>query len=143
MALAFEAAKKELVNVDEWLWEKVNSAGNGFISALLKFLKDRVFEPLRTSEAGQYTAVLEKSKLSLDLLTKLLRLVMEQSSENISQKNKLASTDLYKELLGFFPEVEAKAAPMGVDVTANSMIEKVFEGSLAVPDFVKRRFSVK
>lgn len=136
IALAFEAAKRGHVNLEEWLSERVKTAKNEFITALLKHLRNNIFDRLKVAELGQAPEILEKSQLPLDLLLKLLRLLIDSSTENISQKNRITSADLYKDLLIHFPDVEAKAPPAGVEVTANSMIEKVFEGSLSIPDLI-------
>jgi len=136
IALAVSASKTNLVNPEDWIPNRMKSIGDRFAKATLRYLTNAVFEPCRAAEEGRIKDCIEKLPLSLDSVIKIFQLILDQNVEGISNINKLNASDLYKELSSYFPEMEAKVPPTEADVVANSMIEKVFDASMSVPDFI-------
>ena len=128
--LAVAAANQDQLNLEEWLLNKIKSVGNYFVTAILKYFTSHIFKPCRNAKEGEYTTILEKSHLSLDLIVNVLRILSEQNTETVlSHQNKGKILNLNKELNTYFPGVESEVAPTGADLVANSLIEKIFDGS--------------
>lgn len=47
--IAVVAAKRDLINLEEWLTNRIKSVGNHFVSALLKHLINHLFKPCRST----------------------------------------------------------------------------------------------
>ena len=136
MNLGVFAAKRGFINLEEWLSNRIKAVGDKFVTGILKYFTISVFEPCRALNNGQYLEILEKSQVSIESLGKIFQMLTDLNQETLSHSNKVQIAVLSKDLSNCFPEIEAKIPPTGPDVLANSFIEKVFDGSSSIPEFI-------
>jgi len=135
--LGIAASKEGFLVLDEWILNKIKSNGDKFITSILKYLATSIFEPCKTvNNNGQYLEILEKSQVSIDLLSKIFQILTDTQQDIMSHRNKVLISELYKDLCYYFPEIEAKIPLTGTDLIANSLIEKVFEGSSSITELI-------
>lgn len=137
VSLGILAAKRDFLHLDQWIAKRIRAIGNPFITSILKYLEDFIFEPCRMAHQSQYDNVLERSQLSLESLMIIFQTLMSQNlDDKISTKNKKVLAERYQELMKFFPNVIADTPWTEIEMVANTLFETTFEEKMSIPELI-------
>ncbi|KAJ3305272.1 hypothetical protein HDV03_001870 [Kappamyces sp. JEL0829] len=141
--LASLASRREYLNLEKWLQDRIRAEGEPFIRACLEFLNEKVI----TASAGRPDSV-PVVPLPLDVTTTFLRILHSYggslSSENAEYKEKIfgACTQLISRMEGSGPSAadeslsDATTFPPEIEEEVNAFYEKIYKGELSVAQVV-------
>lgn len=91
--LAIIAGKREFLNFEPWVIDRIEKVGNSFIKAILKYIDSNLIVNLkRNVSAAENKAlketILEKAQLTIELLNKIFYSIMSKTKrEEITPRN--------------------------------------------------------
>lgn len=128
VSLGVLAAKKEQLNLEQWLTERVKTAGNQFVTAVIKYINDNVIEPCNHSSDMHPDGVLERANLSLETLPLIFQLLLNPNVESkLSPKNRGLVNDKYREISRLFPALVAEGSKTEIEESANTIFYKLYK----------------
>lgn len=141
--LAILAAKKNLIQLDQWINKRFQVVGDPLILAFCNYFEDSLVTPCKDSPADQ-KAILEKSQLSIDGLVKLFQVLSHQSiEEKASIGTKQALNETLRRVGEYFSEVESQISWPEIEAEANKLFEQAFEEKITIADLTAKMISYK
>ncbi|KAJ3103919.1 hypothetical protein HDU97_009731 [Phlyctochytrium planicorne] len=138
--LAALASRRDYLNLEKWLQDRIRLDGNAFVRACLDFLSDKVSSQSRPENA---TSLHQSVPLSVDVVAIFLT-ILHSRSISLSPEN----SELLKEVVGAcrqayprlanFPisQQESVISPdIGAEVEA--LFEKIYKGHITIPQIVE------
>ncbi|KAJ1569392.1 hypothetical protein HK405_005645 [Cladochytrium tenue] len=139
--LAALASRRDYLNLEKWLQDRIRLDGNVFIRATLEFLREKVASQLMRPDA---TAIPNAVPLSVQVVAIFLRILQSSglSSENADFLKELmpACFRAYPRLASMLSADEAVQSTTyasEVEDEATSILHKCYEGKLSVPQVVE------
>ncbi|KAI9272225.1 CCR4-Not complex component, Not1-domain-containing protein [Helicostylum pulchrum] len=158
--LAALATRREYLNLEKWLQEKINEHGEPFSQACLKFLGKKVRAKLARHESNSAPTTVP---LSMDVVTVFIKVLLDSS--NLSRQEK----DLVRDIHSTYVQLAAKSnvsptaeqpitdssslttATTGdisfkqdIEDEANSYYERIYSGEISIDEMIERlsKFSI-
>jgi CCR4-NOT transcription complex subunit 1 len=76
--LAVIAGKREFLNFEPWIIDRIDKLSNSFVKAILSYVENYLLRNLRTAPPAQKDNVLEKAQLTIELLNKIFYPIMSR-----------------------------------------------------------------
>jgi CCR4-NOT transcription complex subunit 1 len=110
--LAVIAGKREFLNFEPWIIDRIDKLSNSFVKAILSYVENYLLRNLRSAPQTQKDNVLEKAQLTIELLNKIFYPIMSKlKREEISPRNFEMLKRIFKECCDNFPEFTANQIP--------------------------------
>eukprot|EP00357_Protocruzia_adherens_P000890 CAMPEP_0115022650 /NCGR_PEP_ID=MMETSP0216-20121206/31709_1 /TAXON_ID=223996 /ORGANISM="Protocruzia adherens, Strain Boccale" /LENGTH=1059 /DNA_ID=CAMNT_0002395439 /DNA_START=131 /DNA_END=3307 /DNA_ORIENTATION=- len=146
--LAILAGKRDFLHFDQWLSERIRTAGDKFVKHIISYLHYYVVMPCKgVKDREKIDLHLERSQLSLETLTiifeNLLNIIFEnllngkdvESVISYNIQTKISMT--YKELCGIFPKlVSPPPNAAKIEELANKYFQMVYMGEMTITDMI-------
>lgn len=109
VSLAVLAAKKEFLYFDSWVNDRIKTIGDSFVTSLLSYFDDHLIQKIKTIANGStIDSIFDTANVTAETLTLTFEsLLVEQSPEKLSNKNRSKLAEQYKEILAVFPQLYA------------------------------------
>src|SRR5690606_19684987 len=122
VSLGILAAKRDFLHLDQWLVERIKTVGNPFITALLRYIEERIISQCRISHDSQYEGILDRSQLTYETLSLIFQLLLNPTHEGkFSQANKTLLSEMYKEACTFYPGLVAEIPKTEIEEMSNAI----------------------
>lgn len=144
VSLAILAAKKNLIQLDQWINKRFQLTGDSLIIAFCDYLEDSVVTPCKNAPKDQHKSVLEKSQFSIDTLVKLFQIINHQSiEEKTSLGTKQVLNETLKKVGEYFSEVESQISWPEIEAEANKLFELAFEEKITLGELTAKMIGYK
>ncbi len=140
--LASLASRREYLNLEKWLQDRIRSEGESFIAACLDFLNEKVIKASSARQDGSTIA-----PLSLDVTSIFLR-ILHSNGGNLSPENAELKEKIFVACSQLYPRTEGASVaeenlqdgasfPPEIEEEANSFYEKIYKGELTIAQVVE------
>lgn len=148
VSLGILASKREFLHFEHWLNERLRSAGNPFISALLKYIEENVIYPCEVFEKTSHNPIaslqnaclsmLEKAQLSLETLGIIMESLLGSGFDRLSYKNQRKAQDVFSGVCKYFPPLAGvhESAKLEIENAANSYFQKYYYKEIKVEELI-------
>lgn len=138
VSLGILAAKRDFLHLDQWLAERIKAVGNPFVTAILKYIEDKIITPCKMSHESQHDMILDRSQLTHETLSLVFQLLMNPNHESkLSQSNKTLLTEIYQECCRFFPGIVAESTRSEIEEAANAIFCKLYKEEISIPEVIE------
>lgn len=137
VSLGILAAKRDFLHLDQWLAERIKTAGNAFVSAIFKYIDDNIIEPCNVNNDTQFEMILDRSQLSYETLSLIFQLLMNPNFESkLSPKNRVLLSEKYKEICKLYPAIVAESSRTEIEESANTIFYKLYKEEMSIPELI-------
>ena len=135
--LAIYAAKREYLNLKQWLEERISKVEDEFIEAILNYIKKNL---ISQCTGNSNSGILEKAQLTSESLAIILENVIRSCDTNkLSQKTKKYCQEIYKNIFVFFEELQIQSNNLEeIDKEANLILNSMFKGEISVDNVINK-----
>lgn len=135
--LAIYAAKRNLINLKEWLENRIIKVDDQFIEALLNYIKKNI---ILQCAGNSNSGIIEKAQLSSESLAIILEISIRCCEGNkLSQKTKKYCKEIYKNIFELFEELQLQSNNLEeIDKEAEKILSSMFEGELSVDNVIEK-----
>ncbi|CAJ0847288.1 16872_t:CDS:10 [Entrophospora sp. SA101] len=140
--LAALASRREYLNLEKWLQEKLNKHGDKFAHDCMEFLKQKIALEITHEVNGSDQAV----RLTDEVVLKFLRVI---SNSNMTPENEEYFKEIRKKLAQIYPSLSTipldvsippqleQSFPAETEEIANLYFEKVYRQEIEIDDMIK------
>nr|CAG8466511.1 6213_t:CDS:10 [Entrophospora candida] len=140
--LAALASRREYLNLEKWLQEKINEHGEAFVHDCMEFLKQKITLEVTHETNGNDQAV----RLADEVVLKFLRVI---SNSNMTPENEEYFKEIRKTLAQIYPSLSIipldgsipppleQSFPAEIEEIANLYFEKVYRQEIEIEDMIK------
>lgn len=138
LSLGILAAKKGLLNLEDWIDRKLKEIGDPFVKAILKYFEDNLFSTFKISSSTQNEDLFEQAHMKLESVVNIFQKLMAPSLESkISGKTRYLISQRYQVFCELFPNAVSKISWSEVEKISDSLFQRIFEEKLRIEDFVE------
>ena len=129
--LAIYAAKRDYLNLKQWLEERVSKVEDEFIEAILNYIKKNL---ISQCSGNSNRDILEKAQLTSESLAIILENVIRSCDTNkLSQKTKKYCQEICKNIFDLFEELQIQSNNLEeIDKETNQILNSMFKGEISV-----------
>ncbi|CAJ0849761.1 6099_t:CDS:2, partial [Entrophospora sp. SA101] len=136
------ASRREYLNLEKWLQEKINEHGEAFVHDCMEFLKQKITLEVTHETNGNDQAV----RLADEVVLKFLRVI---SNSNMTPENEEYFKEIRKTLAQIYPSLSIipldgsipppleQSFPAEIEEIANLYFEKVYRQEIEIEDMIK------
>ena len=141
--LALLAIKRDFLNMDQWLSERISTIGDDFIESLLDYIKENIISQCRevTSNSAKEN-VLEKSQLNLENLAQIFENLTPNKigkNQNISKRIEAEIANTYKSIFEMFDELQSQPPNSEeIEDATNKIYQNLFNSEVSVNEIVEK-----
>ncbi|KAI8897671.1 CCR4-Not complex component, Not1-domain-containing protein [Globomyces pollinis-pini] len=132
--LAALASRRDYLNLEKWLQDRINAHGDSFIRGCLEFLNENIMATQKARSEGHMGG-----GLPLDVISVFLRILHSRSSsmspENAEFREKIFATcaQIYpRENAADDHQPELTSFPKDIEDESNAFYEKIYNGKLSI-----------
>ncbi|CAD8144744.1 unnamed protein product [Paramecium octaurelia] len=152
--LGILAGKREYLNFDIWLNERIKSQGIPFVNVLLQYIDENVIQQIKEYQlkAGlpngqlgqmqiqQLDQILDKGQLKLEMITIIFEQLMNQG-DKLGNKIKQTTQQFYKEVVQVFPQLAGQPnqkTNQEVESKTDSYFESYYNEQISLENFLNQ-----
>ena len=139
--LAIYAAKRDYLNLKQWLEERLTKAEDEFVDAILDYIKKNV---ILQCSGSPNSGILEKAQLTSESLAIILENIIRvcENSKQLSQKTKKYCQEIYKNIFELFEEIQIQSNNIEeIDKEAYQILKSMFNGEISVDNVIDKLIS--
>ena len=138
--LAIYAAKREYLNLKQWLEERITKVEDEFIEAILNYIKKNL---ISQCSGNSNSGILEKAQLTSESLAIILENVIRSCDTNkLSQKTKKYCQEICKNIFDLFEELQIQSNNLEeIDKETNQILNSMFKGEISVDIVINKLIS--
>ena len=138
--LAIYAAKREKLNLKQWLEERIIKVEDEFIEAILDYIKKNL---ISQCTGNSNNSLLEKAQLTSESLAIILESVIKSCETNkLSQKTKKYSIEIYKNIFDLFEELQIQSINIEeIDKEVHQILTSMYKGDISVDNVITKLIS--
>jgi hypothetical protein len=138
--LAIYAAKRDYLNLKQWLEERVSKVEDEFIEAILNYIKKNL---ISQCSGNSNRDILEKAQLTSESLAIILENVIRSCDTNkLSQKTKKYCQEICKNIFDLFEELQIQSNNLEeIDKEINQILNSMFKGEISVDNIINKLVS--
>ena len=141
--LAIFAAKRDFLNLKQWLKERINRVNDEFIEAILFYIQKNL---ISQEEKGNYSNnLLENAQLTSESLATIIEyLILSCETGKLSQKTILHCRQMYNSIFQSYEEMQIQNDDMDeVDKKVNQTLTSMYKGEISVDDVINKLIKYK
>ncbi|CAD8059603.1 unnamed protein product [Paramecium sonneborni] len=152
--LGILAGKREYLNFDIWLNERIKSQGIPFVNVLLQYIDENVIQQIKeyqikfglpSGQLGQMQIqqldqILDKGQLKLEMITIIFEQLMNQG-DKLGNKIKQTTQQYYKEVVQVFPQLAGQPnqkTNQEVESKTDSYFESYYNEQISLESFLNK-----
>ena len=141
--LGIFAAKRESLNLEQWLKERINKVGDEFLEALLDYIKKNLIQ--QTGNTNNKCGILEKAQLNLESLAIILdNIIRSRTSVKLSQKTQKYIQEIYKSIFEIYDELQVQPVNSEeIEKESTQLLNSMFNGEISVDDVINKLINYK
>ena len=141
--LGIFAAKRESLNLEQWLKERISKIGDEFLEALLDYIKKNLIQ--QAGNSNNKGGVLEKAQLNLESLAIILdNIIRSRSTIKLSQKTQKYIQEIYKSIFEIYDELQVQPINSEeIEKESNQLLSSMFNGEITVDDVINKLINYK
>ena len=138
--LAIYAAKRDKLNLKQWLEERISKVEDEFIEAILDYIKKNLISQCTGNSNNN---LLEKAQLTSESLAIILESVIKSCETNkLSQKTKKYCIEIYKNIFDLFEELQIQSINIEeIDKEAHQILTSMYKDEICVDDVINKLIS--
>ena len=142
--LAFLASKKELLNLEQWMKDRMRKAGEDFLEFFLNFLQINLLDKSKDNTIKKET-ILEKANLSLETLATILEnLLVDIPSMKNSRKSLNEKRYITKAILDFFEEFQHSTINSEeIQQATHNLFNQMFNKEISIEELINKLIKYK
>ncbi|MCQ2816353.1 MAG: DUF3819 domain-containing protein [archaeon] len=142
--LGILAAKRDFLHLEQWLKERINTAGEEFIEAINNYIQINLIDQCKKNNPNKEN-ILDKAQLTMESLAIILeRLMSVCNGKNFSEKLKKECKDIYKAIFEIFDELHFQATSREeIEQNANKIFKSMFKGETTVDEVIEKLIADK
>ncbi|CAD8056662.1 unnamed protein product [Paramecium sonneborni] len=157
--LGILAGKREYLNFDIWLNERIKSQGIPFVNVLLQYIDENVIQQIKeyqlksglpSGQLGQMQMqqldqILDKGQLKLEMITIIFEQLMNQG-DKLGNKIKQTTQQYYKEVVQVFPQLAGQPnqkTNQEVESKTDSYFESYYSEQITLENFLNQMLQWK
>ena len=138
--LAIYAAKREYLNLKQWLEERLTKVEDEFVESILDYIKKNlILQCTGSSNSG----LLEKAQLTSESLAIILENVIKLcDTSKLSQKTKKYCQEIYQNIFDLFEELQLNSNNIEeIDKESHQILNSMFKGEITVDNVIDKLIS--
>lgn len=142
--LAFLASKKELLNLEQWMKDRMRKAGEDFLETFINYIQINLLDKCKDNTIQKET-LLEKANLSLETLAVILEnFLVDIPSMKNSRKLLNEKRYITKAILEFIEECQISSINSEeVQQTTNNLFNQMFNKEITIEELINKLIKYK
>ena len=142
--LGILAGKRDFLHFDQWVGERIRSAGEKFIRPLLKYIQDNIITPANEDPENmneeRMEQLMERSQLNEERLIIIFENLLHRKNDPQHSIPSLFMDEIYnvyKESIRILPNLLSTPENSDqIEDKANKYFQKVFSGDITIPQII-------
>ena len=137
--LGFLASKKDLLNIEQWMKDRMRKVGEDFLEVFLNYLQINLLDKAKDNTIKKET-IFEKANLSLETLATILEnLLVDIPSMKNSRKLLNEKRYITKAILDFFEECQVSSINSEeVQQATNNLFNQMFNKEITIEELINK-----